>query len=86
MVRYLEIRYHRLTETLNLHILRIILTDGHRRINDIGDHHHYLSDLLLHLGLLCIKLCKLLCICSHLLLDFLSLFLLAFLHQCAYLL
>ena len=52
MIRDLKIRYLGLTETLNFHVFAVILTDRHRRIDDVRDDHHSLLNFFLQLSLL----------------------------------
>ena len=60
MVRDLEIRNYRLTESLDLHVLAVILSDGYAGIDDVRDGHHDLQDLLIQLFFLLGQLLQLL--------------------------
>ena len=51
MIRNFEIRYHRLTKLFDLHIVRIILADRYRRINNIRNGHHDRTNALFNLFL-----------------------------------
>ena len=43
MIGDLKVRNYRLAEPLNLHVLAVILSDGHAGIDDIGNGHHDLA-------------------------------------------
>ena len=46
VVGHREVGHHRVAEPLQLHVLAVILADGHRGVDDVGDDHHPLFDLL----------------------------------------
>ncbi len=48
VIRNLEIRNYRFPILLNLYIFTVILSDGHRGVDDIRDNHHILFQLLLY--------------------------------------
>ena len=83
MVRHLKVRHHRLPKALHLYIFTVILTDGHTRVNDIGNGHHDLGDLLVQLIGLFGQFFQLLGLIRHLLAQSHALFLLALRHQSA---
>ena len=47
MIRDLKIRHHRLPVALHLHIFTVVFSDRHAGIDDIGNRHHDLRDLLI---------------------------------------
>ena len=51
VIRHFEIRNDRLAETLYFHVLRIVLADRHRVVNEVRDHQHDLPDAGGQLGL-----------------------------------
>ena len=64
----LEIRNYRLAVLLHLHVLAVVLSDGNAGIDDVGNGHHDLFDLLLEILLLLLQLGKAGGILVHLLL------------------
>ncbi len=83
VIRDLEIGNNRFAETLIFHILRIILADRNRSVDNVRDDHHALADLLRKLGLLHLKLCKMLRELGNLFLKRLRLLTLSLCHQTA---
>ena len=81
MVRDLKIRDHRLSVFLDLHVLGIVFSDGNTGIDDIGNGHHDLFDPGVQILFLLLQLCQMIRGFCHLLLYFLSLFLLSLAHQ-----
>ena len=51
MVGDLVVRYHRLAEALDLHVVAVVRADGHAGVDDVGDLEHQLPDLLRVLAL-----------------------------------
>ena len=81
VVRNLEIGNLRLAETLHLHILAVVLSDGNLRVNHIGNHHHDFPDLFFHFLFPGSQLIDAGAGFRHLAFDFLGLFLLTLAHQ-----
>ena len=86
MVRHLEIRHLGLAEALQLHILAVVLADGHTVINDVGDHQHPLADFRLQFFFLLLQGCQFIRHGGDLCLYLLGFFLLSLGHQAANLL
>ena len=82
MIRDLKVRCHGISEFLDFHITAVVLSDGHRRINDVRDRHHALFDLFRKGSLLFFKFGQSICIGIHLCLYRLRLLFLSLLHQC----
>ena len=82
MIRNLKIRNYGLTKLLDLYVLAVILTDRNGLINNVGDDHHDLGDLLLQFGLGSFEFSQALCTGSYFCLFGFCLFLLALTHQC----
>ena len=81
MIGDLKIRHHRITEFLDLHIFTVILTNRNRRIDNIGDHHHDLLDLLFHFVFFCSKGIHAVCLSRNLLFDLFCFFFLSLSHH-----
>ena len=86
VIRNVKIGYARLSETLDLNIAGVVRTYRHALVNDVGDDHHYLSDLFLKNRLQLFKLRKARGALSDLFLHLLSLCALTVSHKHAYLL
>ncbi len=56
MVGDVESGHSRFAEPLHLHVAAVVRADGHRGVDDIGDHHHDLVDLRLQVRLLLLQL------------------------------
>ena len=82
MIRNLKIRNYGLAEFLDLYVLAVVLTDRHRFINDIGNDHHDLGDLLLQFGLGSFQFSQTLCTGRYFCFLGFCLFLFALTHQC----
>jgi hypothetical protein len=59
MIRYLKIGNGRFAETLNLHVLTVVLSDWNGIVNDIRDYHHPFFDLGVELFLQLLQFNKL---------------------------
>ncbi len=81
MIRDLVVRNDRLAESLVLDILAVVLTDRDRRIDDVRDHEHDLSDFLGQFLLFDIQSSHLISHRSYLLLRLFGFFLLALTHE-----
>ena len=66
MVGDLKVRGHRLAEALDFYIITVIRANGHRGIDDIGEDHHDLPDLLLQLALFGLQSSQLVSLGFHL--------------------
>ena len=56
MIGHLEVGHGGLAEALYLHVLAVVLADGHGGVDDVGDDQHPLPDLPSHLLLLALHL------------------------------
>ena len=83
VIRYLEIRDHRLSELLDLHVAGIVFSDRHGGIDDVRDHHHDAPDLLADLRFLRLQLGDPPVDAGDLLLHLFRFLFLALLHQAA---
>ena len=81
VIRYIKVRHHRLPESLDLHILGIVLSDGHGRIDDIRNGHHLFCHLGGELALPLLKLGESRGILGNLSLNLLDLLLLPLCHE-----
>ncbi len=77
----LPLGHYGLAETFVLHVLGVVLADGHGIVDDVGDHQHALSDLLGVLDLLLLDVGQLVLHVLDLLLGGLGLVALALAHQ-----
>ena len=81
MIRDFKIRNHRLTISLDFHILAVVFSNRNRRINNIGNHHHILQDFFLQLSLFLFQFLQALCTGGHLSLFGFRFFLLSCFHE-----
>ena len=86
VVGHLEVGHHRLPKPLDFHVFAVVFADGHRVVDQVGNHQHALADFSGHLRLLALHLLQLSGDGLHLFFHLLGLFLLALAHQLANLL
>ena len=83
MIRDFEIRYHRLTISLDFHVLAVVFSNRYRRINDIRNDHHILQNLFLQFSFFLFQFLQTLCTGGHFSLFSFRFFLLSCFHESA---